>query len=282
MIQFSQYSNSSKISSMATLSASFRKIRSKRNELFWWQGQTESFFSNQGDITLRLMIQFSHYSNSSKISSMATLSASFRKIRSKRNELFWWQSQTGYFPQQSRRYWPPYLQVLGRSNENWTSYADDKVTQRLFSNQGDVILRLMIRSGQVSNVRELIHAHLICQFQADPIKSGCYADYKVKQKIFSNQGGITLRLMIMTELISFRARLRFSMSALSANFRKMRSKLNELLWWQSQTEAFFSNQGDVTLRFMVRSGQFSNSFEILSVSILSASFRNIRLKLKEL
>ena len=42
---------------------------------------------------------------------------------------------------------------------------------------------------------------------------------------------------------------------------------------------FFSNQGDVTLRWMIRSDQFSNLSEISSFSTLSASFRNILNKL---
>ena len=53
------------------------------------------------------------------------------------------------------------------------SYADDKVKQRLlFSNQGDITLRLMIKSVQVSNSSEIVsRVHLICKFQEDPIQT---------------------------------------------------------------------------------------------------------------
>ena len=49
------------------------------------------FFSNQEEVTLRLMILSGQFSNLSKISPMSTLSPSFRHIRSKLNELCWWQ-----------------------------------------------------------------------------------------------------------------------------------------------------------------------------------------------
>ena len=44
---------------------------------------------------------------------------------------------------------------------------------------------------------------------------------------------------------------------------------------------FFNNQGHVTLRFMIRSGKFSNSSEILSLSSLPAGFKKIELKLSK-
>ena len=55
------------------------------------------FFSNQEDVTLRLMVRSGQVSNSSKIHPC-----------------------------------PPYLQVSGRSNESLTCYVDDKAKQRLF------------------------------------------------------------------------------------------------------------------------------------------------------
>ena len=59
---------------------------------------SRDFFSViKGDVLLRLMIQSGQVLNSSKISSMSTLSASFRKSWSKQNELCWWQSQTEAF-----------------------------------------------------------------------------------------------------------------------------------------------------------------------------------------
>ena len=50
-----------------------------------------SFFSNQDDVTLWLMIRSGQFSNLTELSSMSTLSASFRNIWSKLKELWWWQ-----------------------------------------------------------------------------------------------------------------------------------------------------------------------------------------------
>ena len=93
MIRSRQFLNSSMISSMSHLSASFSKIWSKLNKLCWWQSQTD-YFSNQGDVTLKLMIWSRQFLNSSMISSISPLSASFSKVWSKLNKLCWWQSQT--------------------------------------------------------------------------------------------------------------------------------------------------------------------------------------------
>ena len=38
---------------------------------------------------------------------------------------------------------------------------------------------------------------------------------------------------------------------------------------------FFSNQGDVTLKLMIRSGQFSDSFKISSMATLSVIQENL-------
>ena len=45
--------------------------------------------------------------------------------------------------------------------------------------------------------------------------------------------------------------------------------------------AFFSNQVDVTLRFILRSGRILKLFEIVSMSTVSASFRNSQSKLTQ-
>ena len=46
--------------------------------------------------------------------------------------------------------------------------------------------------------------------------------------------------------------------------------------------AIFDNQGHVTLPLLVRSDPFWNSFEILCMSLLSASFMKIQQKMKKL
>ena len=75
-----------------------------------------------------------------------------------------------------------------------------------------------------------------------------YANNKVKYSFFNNQGDISIRQMIRFGQVSNSSKIP-SLSILSANFRKIQSKLKELCWWESN-RGFFSNQGDVTLRLM--------------------------------
>ena len=94
----------------------------------------KGLFSNQGDVTSRLMVGSSQFSNLFEISSMFTLSADPIKIEQ--------------------------ATLMTMSNRVF------------FSNQGDVSLRLMTQSGQFSNlVRDLIHVHFICKFQEHLIKT---------------------------------------------------------------------------------------------------------------
>ena len=152
MILSGQFPNLPVILSMSTLTASFWKFRSKLNKLWRWQCLSEAFAA-----TLRLMIQSGKILKLSEILSIPTLSASFRKIWLKLNE-FCWKSNRGVFSNQGditlsfiirsssvrlfSRFLPclPYLlQVSGTSDQNWMSYADEKVKPRLFfSNQGVV------------------------------------------------------------------------------------------------------------------------------------------------
>ena len=76
----------------------------------------KSFFSNQRNVPLRLMIWFGQF-----------------RIHSR------------FYP------YSAYLQVSGISNQNLTNYSNDKAKQRLFCNQGDLTLRLMIQFSQFSN-----------------------------------------------------------------------------------------------------------------------------------
>ena len=73
-----------------------------------------------------------------------------------------------------------------------------------FSNQGDVNLRLVNRSGQCSNIRDFIHVYLICKFQEDPIKPECVILMTMSNRgFFSNQGNVTLRLIIRSRQSSY-------------------------------------------------------------------------------
>ena len=83
----------------------------------------------------------------------------------------------------------------------WMSYANNNVKHRdLFSNQGDVILRLIIRSGQVLNSSEILSMSTFVQVCASAsfrkIWEWVMLMTKSSRDFFSNQGDVTLRLMV--------------------------------------------------------------------------------------
>ena len=92
MIQSGQFSNSSEILSMPTLSASFRKIRSNLNGYCWWQSHRffQLLWGRNSEINypiwpvFKLVRDFIHV-------------YFIWKSRSKLNELRWWQNQTVAF-----------------------------------------------------------------------------------------------------------------------------------------------------------------------------------------
>ena len=67
-----------------------------------------------------------------------------------------------------------------------------------------------------------------------------------------------------------------------ASFQEDPKKKTEQVMVMTKSNSFYSNQWDVTLRLIIRSGQFSNPSEISSIIYLSASVRNIPSKLNEL
>ena len=173
---------------------------------------------------------------------------------------------------------PPYLQVSGWSDQNWMSYADDKVKYRLFF---FLTLKLPITTIVICLSSACDFQSLFCkqcgprsdEEQSDqgphclPVCKNRFEKFarifsrRHKQTTFSdagflgilrvnNQGDI---IMIRPGQVSNSSEIQ-SMSISSANFRKIQSKLKELYWWQSQTNAFFSNPW-----LMIQSGQVSNS-----------------------
>ena len=82
------------------IAAQFQEDMIKTEWVMLMTLSNKGFFSNEGEVTLRLMFLQSHL-------------ASF-------------QTCLRFHP------CPPYLQVSGTSDQNWTSYADDKVKQSLF------------------------------------------------------------------------------------------------------------------------------------------------------
>ena len=237
------------------------------------------FFSNQGDLTQRLKIWSGQFSNSSEISSTSSSCASFRKIWWKLNDLCWWRKQAEVFSAIKGTLlldlWsnlasflthpkfhpcPPYLQVSERSDLNWMSYADEKVKQRLF--QQSRVCNCKIKDPiwpGFELIRGFIYVHLICKFQEYPIKTEqVMLMTESNRDFFSNQGELILRLMI--RFGQFWAHPRFHPCSPYLQVSG-RSNKNWTSYANDKYRGFFSNQGEVTQKLMIQSGQFSNSFE---------------------
>ena len=69
------------------------------------------------------------------------------------------------------------------------------------------------------------------------------------------------------------------MSPLICKFQELPIKIELVTQMTKSNRGVFSNQGDVTLRFMIQSGQFTNLSESSSMFTLSAGFMNTRFKL---
>ena len=184
MIRFEQVSNSSEIPSMSILSARFRKIQSMLNKLCWWQNETEAFSA----IKIKIFIWYGQFSELIWAFILTlTLICKFRK----------------------------------RASQNWMSYVDDKVKQRLFQQSRGHTLRLMIRYiASLRTFRDFFHVHFICKFQEVPIKTERVMKMtKSKRGIFSNQGEVTKIYYPVWPYLELAWVL--SMSNLSASFRKI-------------------------------------------------------------
>ena len=116
------------------------------------------FFNNQGDVTQRQMLRSGQVSNSSNIH----IICKFQKdlIKTER------------------------VMLMTKSNKSF------------FSNEEDKILRVMIQSSSFQTLSRF-HVHLICKFQTDSIKTEqVLLMTKSNRGFFSNQGDVTLRLII--------------------------------------------------------------------------------------
>ena len=108
-----------------------------------------------------------------------------------------------------------------------------------------------------------------------------YADDKVKLKLFQKSRGCNSKtnnsIWPVFELFWDVIHVH-----LICTFQEDRIKTKQVTLMTKSQRGFFSNQGDITLRVMIWPDQIFNSFEILSKSTLSTSFRNIQSKLKML
>ena len=127
---------------------------------------------------------------------------------------------------------PTYLQVSGRSDQNWIRYGDDKVKQMLFQQSRGRNSKINDPIWPVfKHVRDFIHAHLSCKFQAVTIKTEqVIVMTKSHRGFFSNQGNVTLILMIQSGQILNLSEIS-SMSTLRASINQGAvTKINDQIW----------------------------------------------------
>ena len=197
------------------------------------------FFGNQGDLTLRLMTQSGQFFNSSEIASMS------------------------------------YLQVSGRSDQNWMSYADDIVKLRLFqrsrgcnSKINDLIWPVFKRPRFKQCSPNLQVSGTSSQYWT------CYGDDSQTRGFFSNQGNVCNSKINNPIWPDFELVWGFIHVQLIC-LRKIWSKTDWVMLMTKSDKGFFSSHGDITLRLMIQSGQFFKLSEISSLSTLSTSVKNI-------
>ena len=136
------------------------------------------------------------------------------------------------------------------------SYADDKVKYRLFLQSKEHTCKSKTNDPIWPGFKLVwysIHVHFICKLQEDLIKTEGVMLMTKSNRLFSAISG---RNSVNDPLWSgFKFIEISSMSPLSASFRQLQSKLNELSWW-TNTNSVFSNQGDLALRWMIQYSQF--------------------------
>ena len=111
------------------------------------------------------------------------------------------------------------------------SYADDKLKQGSFQQYrgcNSMVDDLIWPVYKL--IWDFIHVYLIGKFQEKPIKTEQVTLMTMSnRKVFSNQGEVTLKLMIQSGQVSISSE-NTSMSILSASFRNVLSKLNDDLY----------------------------------------------------
>ena len=128
---------------------------------------------------------------------------------------------------------------------------------------------------------------ITCKYEEDPIKN---EGARVLTTLYINfsdaQGQITLVLVVVSGR-NFNSSKLSCMSSLPARMRLIKSKMKELECSQDFSHyksmgIFPDAQGQLTPQSLVRSGQISNSSEMLWMSSLPASMKKIQSKMKAL
>ena len=136
-------------------------------------------------------------------------------------------------------------------------------------------------------VRDVMDFLVTCKYEADPIKNeGARVDTTLYSNFSDAQGQITLVLVSVSGRNLNPSKLS-CMSSLPARMRLIKSKMKAL-----ECSQYFSHyksmgifpdaQGQLTPQSLVRSGRISNSSEMLWMSSLPVSMKNIRSKMKAL
>ena len=128
---------------------------------------------------------------------------------------------------------------------------------------------------------------ITCQYEEDPIKNRGARVFTTLYINFSDaQGQITLELVVVSGRNLNSSKL-LCMSSLPPRMRMIESKMKELEYSQDFSHyksmgIFPDAQGQLTQQSLVKSGPNSNSSKILWLSLLPASMKKIRSKMKAL
>ena len=171
----------------------FCKFQEEPIKTEWVMLMTKSnrgFSSNQGNVTLKLMIW---------------------------SDLIRFRTHSKIYP------YPPYLQVSGRSDQNWTSHADDKIKQRLFQLSRGHNSKMNYPIWPVFKfIRDFIHVHIFLlmvnkktmitqtlQTNLNKLLSSCQKkSLRVQLTLLTQTLDTTTKLVIMTIWMSQNLRLR--------------------------------------------------------------------------
>ena len=126
-----------------------------------------------------------------------------------------------------------------------------------------------------------------CKYEEDPIKNeGARVDTTLYSNFSDAQGQITL-VSVSVSGRNLNSSKLSCMSSLPARMRMIESKMKELECSQDFSHyksmgIFPDAQGQLTAQSLVRSGRISNTSEMLWISLLPASMKKIRSKMKAL
>ena len=128
-------------------------------------------------------------------------------------------------------------------------------------------------------VQDFMVVLITCKNEEDPIKNeGTRVFTTLYIDFLDTQGQKTLGLVVSGRI--FNSSKLSCISSLSAKMKMIQSKMNELEWSQhfsyyKSMGIFPDTQGQLTLQSLVRSGQISNSFQMLWMSLLPENIKTI-------